>query len=74
MDMIQLEKMILAGTDDQKVGMKYAQGFGRSLAIIWGLVRQMKPEERDEFIAYLGRHSERWLKEAQPLEEVAVTQ
>jgi hypothetical protein len=49
--------------------MQYAQGFGRSLAIIWGTVQRMSPQERDEFLARLINHTEDWEKQAKKVEE-----
>lgn len=69
MNMYDLEKILLLGVDEKTVGMKYAQGFGRCLGIMWGMVERMSPKERDEFIAMLGRRAEWWSEGAKKVEE-----
>ena len=69
MNIEMIEKMILTGTDSKDIPMQFAQGFGRCLAIIWGTVQRMSPQERDEFLARLINHTEDWEKQAKKVEE-----
>lgn len=65
MDMSKIEEMILSGIDRKDVPMMYAQGFGRSVAIIEGIVRRMSPQDRDEFAQRLDEFAQYWTKKVE---------
>ena len=60
MNINELESLILTGTDDETIGMKYAQGYGRLLGFFWGVMERMSPEERLEIRRRLEKSAEFW--------------
>ena len=69
MDMTEIENLILTGVDDRTVGMKYAQGYGRLVAFLWGTIERMSPEDKAETQKRLEEFAEYWSAKAEKVEE-----
>ncbi len=69
MDMNEIETLILTGVDDSTVGMKYAQGFGRLQAFLWGTIQRMSPEDQAETRKRLEEFAEFWTEKTKKVEE-----
>lgn len=69
MDMTEIENLILTGVDDRTVGMKYAQGYGRLVAFLWGTIERMSPEDKVETRKRLEEFAQYWSSRAEKVEE-----
>ena len=69
MNMNEIENLILTGVDDRTVGMKYAQGFGRLQAFLWGTIQRMSPEDQAETRKRLEGFAKNWAAKAEKVEE-----
>lgn len=69
MDMNEIETLILTGTDDSVVGMKFAQGYGRLMAFLWGTIERMTPEDQEKTRKRLEDFSAYWAEQSKKVEE-----
>jgi hypothetical protein len=69
MNMNEIETLILTGVDDRTVGMKYAQGFGRLQAFLWGTIQRMSPEDQADTRKRLEEFAQYWSAKAEKVEE-----
>ena len=65
MNMNEIEEKILAGINKSDVPMMYAQGYGRSIGIILGMVERMSQQDRDEFAQRLDEFALFWEKKVE---------
>ena len=65
MNINEIQEKILAGVDTTDVPMMYAQGYGRSIGIILGMVERMSQQDKDEFAQRLDEFAEFWAKKVE---------
>ena len=65
MNMNEIEEKILAGINKSDVPMMYAQGYGRSIGLILGMVERMSQQDRDEFAQRLDEFAQFWGKKVE---------
>ena len=65
MNMNEIEEKILSGINKSDVPMMYAQGYGRSIGIILGMVERMSQQDRDEFAQRLDEFAQFWGKKVE---------
>lgn len=69
MDMNEIENLILTGVDDSTIGMKYAQGYGRLVAFLWGTIERMSPEDQAQTRKRLEDFAAYWAEQSKKVEE-----
>lgn len=65
MNINEIQEKILAGVDTTDVAVMYAQGFGRCLGMMDGMVQRMSPQDKVEFAQRLDEFAQYWTKKVE---------
>ena len=65
MNMNEIEEKILAGINKSDVPMMYAQGYGRAIGLMLGMVQRMNEQDKVEFAQRLDEFAQFWEKKVE---------
>lgn len=74
MNLHDVDQVLMTGSEGESTSMKYAQSYGRAVAVIWCMLDMMEPEDRKYWEDRLRTTAEERKKSAKSLEESTTCQ